>query len=696
MKNKNIIVVLISIAAFLLVSGSALCDEPIVFENDPDLESALREMNKKIAAKDWTMAVKIISNLLKNQKESYILLGTSEHNAIPICEKIVRDVLNLPEDVQAMLSKSVEPDIEKLAKNAYSISAWENIARLYIFCQGGIDASLRVAEQASEMGDFRIAQYWLERAIFLRKLTPDKYPQVFAHLSYCQAALGLNKEAATTMNLLKKLGNVTIESEGKKWDIARMVIDIETQAKILEKLFKAENKEYKPVAYLPSKKIAEVDVSTYYWFDAMPLIYKDTGEMPMIEQSAIVINDILYYSNAKSLRAYDIKQNKMAWIYGIKEDCPPLMDPAKKRFPLFSPIISPEGSMDVIYTGAYFIANLGQTYIDYGTTFERVKKPEDEKHVEGNVNSNIHAVTADGTKIWQGFGGNSDKNILLLKDTVFLNSPCKINNKLYLTGIAIQKIPSVYLFCFDANTGYLLWKNFLWTYYNPQPVNRGYMIFRMILNDLFEFRPLLCDDPSPVTDGSRIFISSGMGGIGAFDMESGCPQWVYKFHHEFPNTQYVYRNNNKTWIANKPALWNHFLLAAPSNSNFLFAFDKMTGEELWNFPRGTHNYFLGVNNGKAIITGENITAVDIKTGQKAWSMGINGKPFGRGCIYKGIIYHPTEKGIVLVDAETGRNIHTYEWQGEPWDKAGNISFSDNKIIVCGYKKITVYEAEEKK
>ena len=213
-----------------------------------------------------------------------------------------------------------------------------------------------------------------------------------------------------------------------------------------------------------------------------------------------------------------------------------------------------------------------------------------------------------------------------------------------------------------------------------------------------QFGPTMGDNPPPITDGHTVFTSSCLGYVGAYDALTGKHLWAFEFPFKSITSTLRYRHFNKGWIINRPVLWKNILIVAPGNSTHLYALDKMTGKQVWSFPHsGTHHFVLGIHDGKIVIAGNKITVLDAATGKEVWSKVPvkEAKSFGRGCLYNGIIYHPTEKGLFLVDVENGNVLHSYKWD-DFWKQGGNVMITGGKLVVCGYNKITVYDSVEAK
>ncbi|HUN80429.1 MAG TPA: PQQ-binding-like beta-propeller repeat protein, partial [Phycisphaerae bacterium] len=108
------------------------------------------------------------------------------------------------------------------------------------------------------------------------------------------------------------------------------------------------------------------------------------------------------------------------------------------------------------------------------------------------------------------------------------------------------------------------------------------------------------------------------------------------------------------WLASPPLVAGSLVVLAPCDSEWLFAFDRRTGELKWQFPRGDHRYLVGSDGTRLFVAGKSIRAVDVETGSAGW----NFEPpahalLGRPALSGDSILAPTEDGLVRLRAATG-------------------------------------------
>ena len=123
---------------------------------------------------------------------------------------------------------------------------------------------------------------------------------------------------------------------------------------------------------------------------------------------------------------------------------------------------------------------------------------------------------------------------------------------------------SLMLYCFDLESGELLWESEI--YHGNPPVGRH--------------RKNTFASETPVTDGENVYVYSGHLGLYAYDMDGNqiwaTPLKPYQVYLDFGS-------------AASPALHGDklFILNDNEEQSFIAAFDKRTGKELWRALRDT-------------------------------------------------------------------------------------------------------------
>lgn len=667
----------------------------VYFNLDEEVAEKIKKMNAAVVANDWKLAVGMANQMLGENKVAVQLCSAGGNLIITVRELIAINVIGWPEEARAKVSEFMLKRAENLQKTAKSVADWEILARSYPYTRPGILAHIHAAEDAFERGDLGRTRYWLERAVAIGSLSVREYPQVYAMFASSLAGTGGVDQAMKIHGELKALGAITVEVNGNKIDVAQLSKKTEAAIKFFSSV---KHKAEAPAGkyFVPQKADVKLHVPAYYWVEKAFKVYKEDGERHMIEQQATVVDDILYYSNAKSLHAYDLKNKKELWMYGTAE-LPPHF--AGKKVDGVADIA--QGTMDVLILRDKFIANLHKGY-SYACIAPIIRRPRlniqgytvGRKTLRSEERTHLYALDRQGKLLWEANSADKDDEFFL-KHSAFLNIPMQQGNKLFgITVSTTKDYPWLSLVCVDANTGQLLWRNYLWSTEPPQGRNIGRRMYRFFRRENGD-APVVGDEATPVTDGRYIFISSNLGCFSAADISTGKPLWIFKY----PYVKHVskwgpYRNGDKGWLNNKPIIWRNNFIVAPNNCDEFYMVNKMNGEQIWASKRKDgYNYMLGLHGDSVIVSGKEVGAVDINTGKQKWSVDLGAKAFGRGCLYNGVIYQFTEKGLYLLNAADGKILHTKQID-DPWAEAGNVIITGGKLVVCGYNRITVYETTE--
>src|SRR4029077_4560251 len=82
------------------------------------------------------------------------------------------------------------------------------------------------------------------------------------------------------------------------------------------------------------------------------------------------------------------------------------------------------------------------------------------------------------------------------------------------------------------------------------------------------------------------------------------------------------------WLYSPPLPIGGLVLLAAHDSEYLQAFDRVTGELKWSFPRGDYRYIVGSDCKRGFLAGRGVIAVDLNKGNGIWSQS-KYKPTGR-------------------------------------------------------------------
>ncbi len=127
---------------------------------------------------------------------------------------------------------------------------------------------------------------------------------------------------------------------------------------------------------------------------------------------------------------------------------------------------------------------------------------------------------------------------------------------------------------------------------------------------------------TPVVEGDRIYVQSGMGRLGCFNKETGEEIWAVEVDKDY-ETEYHRWGNSET-----PLVFDNLVLLSPGGEKTsIVAFDKITGEMVWQtksmggpraYASATIYEYKDFRYILAVI-GTHILAINPKTGDIVWS-----------------------------------------------------------------------------
>ncbi len=244
---------------------------------------------------------------------------------------------------------------------------------------------------------------------------------------------------------------------------------------------------------------------------------------------------------------------------------------------------------------------------------------------------------------------------------------------------------AIWLQALSLTTGETLWKSFLAT----EPGSS-------------------CSPYSPVTvavEGGDAYVASGAGLVFSLDAVSGALNWATRYARsartsglDDRNRAWMGRMQNPVhtldgWQQDYVIPHGSALVFAGSDFDQLAAFDRRSGELLWESPRvpfeggAASTYILGTSNGNVYVAGpEVVRCYRIEGGRFLWETKIE-RSFAHGMLTENALYVPLADSIARLSLETGEITRQFPVKAEASEPVGNL-FSDGKrIFSFGLRRI---------
>ncbi len=218
---------------------------------------------------------------------------------------------------------------------------------------------------------------------------------------------------------------------------------------------------------------------------------------------------------------------------------------------------------------------------------------------------------------------------------------------------------------------------------------------------------------SPVgitVDGGDVYVASGAGAIFALDALSGALGWVatYERSKQPPRSSPVIPG---TQIGKQPGLvgfqedvvipHGRQLIVMASDYDQLVAFDRRTGEFLWESPRNPLNndsqspYCLGaVGDGLYVADKNHVRQYDIPSGRLVWEEQTEDS-LGRGALTETAVFVPLNDSILQLDLKTGAKKGQVQVVQSGDEPVGNLYSDGQRLLVVGMGRVyALGEAKE--
>jgi outer membrane protein assembly factor BamB len=224
--------------------------------------------------------------------------------------------------------------------------------------------------------------------------------------------------------------------------------------------------------------------------------------------------------------------------------------------------------------------------------------------------------------------------------------------------------------CFDANSSRLLWK-------------RKVCASLKTAGDRFN---LIGQNLLTLGDG-RLFLTTGTGAVAALDAATGRIQWVVTYQSDGKNTPHELSDPRRHGLT--PCVFHRGIVyAAPNDSNLIYALDAATGHPVWRqqYPDQIL-HIVGVIDGRLILSGQSIWAVDASTGASAWPQRIGfadpaGRGYGRPALSHDFLYWPTRDEILRIDHRRGIVVARIRLREDFRQSGGNLVIADGKLLIA--------------
>jgi len=194
-----------------------------------------------------------------------------------------------------------------------------------------------------------------------------------------------------------------------------------------------------------------------------------------------------------------------------------------------------------------------------------------------------------------------------------------------------------------------------------------------------------------------LYHSTNLGVVAAVRARDGRVQWVTRYPQVTPDAA---PDSSSALRAGDPTpclIHQGLVLAAPADSDRVFALDAATGLLIWEttLPAADDvRHLLGVGGGHLIATGKRLHWIDVETGRisarfpAAVDQALRG--YGRGVLAGGQIYWPTRDRIYVFDQQGPRQLRQPIELAPLGLTGGNLLIARDTLLIAAANRLSVF------
>lgn len=699
--------------------------ENVTLPVDSNLLKQFGTVEDVLADQRWTDAIRILQEIAQTESKDLVLVQPGKvgdvANYLNVATRCNVLLSRVPAEGRIAYRKKVDPQAKRWFDN------WERtrdpaellrIVRQAFLSSYGDDALWALGEVAWDQGEFSTAQSWWEQLIPLPEDADQKnYPTVLrfpdseidratilARIVMCSI---LANEPYRAAEQLRQFADRFPQAEA--WLAGRQG----RLAEILQQTLDASKSwastqtsaEVKTFALSPERngRVSESnDVGALRWnhplppnvlprrFETLPLPVEPLSYHPVVHNEVVLVND------ANAIRAWNVLTGEPAWQSEGRDPAviyPSIPDETTAVVSERPCVGVPHYTMTI--AGDRLYARMGSPVTCSSTS--ETRRDSDSDLVCLDLNK-------EGKLIWK-INANE-----LLPDPVpwrFEGTPIIVAGRAFVALCRRNPQLELMVVCLDAFDGRLRWQRHVGAFRASVGENNN-RVSHLLL-----------------TAGSgRIFLSTDAGAIIALDALDGGLAWAVSYERN--SDESVATLSDPTLKNLLPALFHAGLLfIAPNDSNAAYCLEADSGRLRWRFPylqnttqglppsvgrssersqllgRQQWRHLLGVGpgglEGRLIVSGNSLWAIDIEKGVTAWPQhetplgGGGNLPFGRGLISGNQILIPLRESIEIFDLTTGEPKRSVllKTPTSP-QQGGNLTVTGGMLMVAQPNRLAAY------
>jgi outer membrane protein assembly factor BamB len=407
----------------------------------------------------------------------------------------------------------------------------------------------------------------------------------------------------------------------------------------------------------------EIEVGAALWSaELAPDLYSPVrslaNEREALSIFPVVFGNYLFVNTAEHILGWDLRTGKSVWgddrlenpaIYSVAPD-----------------VASPPPAPFLVGVPRYTMTVAdGRLYARMGDP--TTARPRTALHESDSSVVCLDLNHGEGKLVWKLDASTLDPQ------SAFEGSPLVAQGRAYIAARKGRPRMQTDVVCLEAESGRKLWSRSVWA--AVEDIGQNGMLSHQLLT----------------AGDDAVFLSTGLGAVAAVEAEDGSLRWVVTYesgNRESTPTEQERRENSPCLFA------QNIVVAAPGDSNRLFAIDSRCGTILWRraLPGGVE-HLLGAKDGILVASGERLWGLNLSTGEVVWSVGFTDPVsfgFGRGILAGKVVYWPTREDIYVVDQGTGRLRRRIPLLARYVESGGNLVLAGDFLAVAQSRRIVVF------
>jgi len=408
----------------------------------------------------------------------------------------------------------------------------------------------------------------------------------------------------------------------------------------------------------------EIDVGAARWAVELPPdlyapVHVLANEREALSIFPVVQGNILFANTADQILAWDLRTGKPAWG-----------DDRLENAAIYSatPDVSAQSPAPFLVGAPRYTMTIadGRLYARMGDP--TTARPRSTLHESDSSIVCLDLNRGEGKLVWKFDASSLDPQ------SAFEGSPVVAHGRAYAAVRKGRPRMQTDVVCLEAESGRRLWSRSVCA--AVEDIGQG--------NGLLSHQLLTAGDDA-------LFLATGLGAIAAVEAEDGSLRWVVTY--ESGDRENSSRESERR--ENPPCLFaQNIVVAAPGDSNKLFAIDSRCGATLWRrvLPGGVE-HLLGTKDGVLIVSGENLWGLNLATGEKVWQVGWTDPAsfgFGRGILAGDVVYWPTREDIYVVQQATGVVRRRIPLLFRYVESGGNLVLAGDFLAIAQSRRIIVF------